>query len=884
MAETIRQDGSRKAHCSFSVLISHLGHMSLFSSIIKQIILPSIGLVLLGIVFIAMTQFPSGDSFFAWWFQDTVDSESGEVTLRGIRDEVIIRRDALGIPVIEAHNREDLAFAIGFVMAHDRLEQMVGFTLTAQGRLAEMAGPVALDIDVYLRTLGLRRVSEQQYARLSESTKHFLQQFSKGVNSYLDTHRDRLPAGFRMSRYEPEPWTPLNSVDLLTLVNLSLSLNLHEEISILNIVKKIGWERAAWLVPVYPDTPLPFDEAAKLKSVHLASIDLDLDELTRVSRKVDQAVLSLGIAASNNWAIAKERTQAGASILANDIHLMLSQPPMWMLMHVKSPGYDVAGIALAGLPAILFGFNGHIAWGASMVMADTQDVYLEELKQIDGKMHYRYQDNWLSVDERTETFNVRGERPIKRTIRATRHGPLITEAIVAPQMNPIMSPSLDSVADAKYGLSLRWGATEQDGSLDVIFEMGKSATFQEASVHAQDIHFIHLNLVFADKDNIGWQVTGRYPKRKAGKGLFPSPGWTNDYDWEGFSPLSLNPRKFNPMEGFITTANNRTVPEGYPLELSNSWFYPERAERITELIQENDKHTAEASFAMQGDQLDRFFQKLKDVLLNNREKLSHSIERLPLRDREDAQRALTTLIAFDGTMSPDSCEGTIYGTFQHFITQETFLDELGPVNAPAYLALVKMSVLSYSAQQDHMLQREDSPFWDDIATPVAAETKWDIFARALSRSWQFGTQQLGSDSTQWRWGKLHTYRWESQATQLKPYLGKVQQFAIGILSGFLDRGPYPAGGNHNTLNQASYAIGEDFKVWIVPASRMVVDFTRDEPMWVMNSGGQSGNPASSHYADGIQLWLSSENRPMPFRSQNIETQYTNMLRLTPTSH
>ncbi|MCI1280129.1 MAG: penicillin acylase family protein [Nitrospira sp.] len=884
MDETIRQDCSRKAHYSFSVLIGRLGQMSLFSSIIKQIIRPSIGVVLLGIVFIVMTQFPSGDSFLAWWFQDTVDSESGEVTLRGIRDEVIIRRDALGIPVIEAHNREDLAFAMGFVMAHDRLEQMVGFTLTAQGRLAEMAGPVALDLDVYLRTLGLRRVSEQQYAQLSESTKHFLQQFSNGVNSYLDTHRDRLPAGFRMSRYEPEPWTPLNSVDLLTLVNLSLSLNLHEEISILNIVKKVGWEKAAWLVPVYPDAPLPFDEAAKLKNTHLASIALNLDDLTRVSRKVDQAVLSLGIAASNNWAIAKERTRAGASILANDIHLMLSQPPMWMLMHVKSPGYDVAGIALAGLPAILFGFNGHVAWGASMVMADTQDLYLEELKQIDGKIHYRYQEKWFLVDEHTEIFNVLGKGPIKRTVRATRHGPLITEAIEAPQMNPIMSPRLDSVADPKYGLALRWGATEPDDSLDVIFDMGKSVTFQEASVHAQNIHFIHLNLVFADKDNIGWQVTGRYPKRKAGKGLFPSPGWTNDYDWEGFSPLSLNPRKFNPMEGFITTANNRTIPEGYPLELTNSWFYPERAERITELIQENDKHTAETSFAMQGDQLDRFFQKLKDVLLKNREKLSHSIERLPLRDREDAQRALAMLIAFDGTMSSDSCEGTIYGTFQHFITQETFLDELGPVNAPAYLALVKMSVLSYSAQQDHMLQREDSPFWDDITTPVATETKWDIFARALSRSWQFGTQQLGADSTQWRWGKLHTYRWESQATQLKPYLGKVQQFAIGILSGFLDRGPYPAGGNHNTLNQASYAIGEDFKVWIVPASRMVVDFTRDEPMWVMNSGGQSGNPASSHYADGIQPWLSSENRPMPFRSQNIETQYTNMLRLTSTSH
>ena len=281
--------------------MSHPGHMGLFSSIVKQIILPSISLVLIGILLNAMTQFPSGDSLLAWWFQYTVDSEHGEVTLRGIRDEVIIRRDALGIPVIEAQNREDLAFAIGFVMAHHRLEQMVGFTLTAQGRLAEMAGPVALDIDVYLRTLGLRRVSEQQYAQLSKETKHYLEQFSNGVNSYLDTHRDRLPAGLRMARYDPEPWTPLNSVDLLTLVNLSLSLNLHEEISILNIVKKIGWERAAWLVPVYPDTPLPFDEAAKLKSVHLASIDLDLDELTRVSRKVDQAVLSLGIAASNNW-------------------------------------------------------------------------------------------------------------------------------------------------------------------------------------------------------------------------------------------------------------------------------------------------------------------------------------------------------------------------------------------------------------------------------------------------------------------------------------------------------------------------------------------------------------------------------------------------------
>ena len=647
----------------------------------------------------------------------------------------------------------------------------------------------------------------------------------------------------------------------------------------LNLAARVGADKLPWLVPVYPDEPLSFDEAAKLS-------DLPLPELARQAQALDAArdgferlLMPQGLAASNNWVVAPSHSTTGHSLLANDTHLLISQPPMWMLLHLKTPDLQVAGVAVAGMPVPVIGFNGDVAWGATMVMADAQDLFLEQLRDINGRPHYLADGEWLPLTERKEVFKVQGGDTVTHTVRRTRHGPLLEGVLDAPPVSPVVPPRLtDNMA--RYGLAFAWTAYETDTTMDAMFALGTSQSLAEAREHSRGVRFIHLNMVMADQDAAGWQVTGRYPLRKQGTGQFPSPGWDSAYDWTGYADFDQHPNDFTLENGFIGTANHRTVPADYPLVLSRSWFYPQRGERIDEMLSAKAQHSAADMVAMQADRFDRFVPALQQVLATHSEALASSIAGLSPERQQVAEKALAMLQEFDGVMHEDSAAAALYGVFFHLAARNIFLDELGPEDGPVWQSFTRMTLLSYSAPQDHLLQREDSPFWNNTATP-AAETKWDIIAQTLADAWQFTRRELGDDPAQWAWGTLHTYEWKAAASQMKPWLPRVQRWAIGALEGYLNRGPYPAGGNHNTLNVSGNLIGRDFDVHSIPAMRMVVDFAADEPLQLVNSGGQSGNPASPHYDDGIDVWLGWGNRTLPFSDAGRAAHYTARLTLMP---
>ncbi|MBU1458607.1 MAG: penicillin acylase family protein, partial [Gammaproteobacteria bacterium] len=228
-----------------------------------------------------------------------------------------------------------------------------------------------------------------------------------------------------------------------------------------------------------------------------------------------------------------------------------------------------------------------------------------------------------------------------------------------------------------------------------------------------------------------------------------------------------------------------------------------------------------------------------------------------------------------------SADAALYEAFLMETARQTFLDELGPDSSAAWKALVETANASYSAQADHLLSRDDSPFWDDIGTP-GKEDKPAILARSLAASVVRMEAALGTDRNAWQWGQLHTYTWKTGTTQLAPYMSTSQRAGINAISGYLDRGPAPAGGDHSTLNVSAYRWGDNFDTWLIPAMRIIVDFGRDEPMIGLNSTGQSGNPASPHYADGIEAWLKGGYMSFPFKSENLDKVYgTQRLLLTP---
>ncbi len=803
-------------------------------------------------------------------FRKTVEPAEGRIVLDGLSADVTVRRDDLGIPVVEAKNPDDMMFAAGYVMASDRLAQMVAFSLLGQGRLSEMAGDLTLDIDVLIRTLGLAEAARREYEVSSDDLKTALQSFTRGVNAYITAHADRLPPDFMLTGYTPEPWEPVDSFYIYYLLNMGLSFNLREEIAFLNIAAKVGPEKAAWLMPVYPDEPLPFAEAQRLKDLDFRKIQDDARHLSRTADRFQDLFVPFGMPASNNWAVAPQRTKQNASIIANDTHLAHEHPSVWMLIHLKSPGYDAAGAAVAGIPGIIAGYNGHIAWGMTMVMADTQDVFLEKLSVVNDQTHYLHDGKWLPVDERRERFSVKGGPDVVRTIVHTRNGPLLNAALAKKLRHAALPPPINT----SLGLALRSALGESGRSMEAMFALNRATDMKGAFQAIRRIRSLGLNFIYGNRDHIAWQVSGTYPLRKGASGQLPVPGWTGECDWIGFVDSADHPFVKDPEAGYLGTANHRTLPPGHPLRLSSSWAGPGRAERMAALLGDDHQHTWETSVRMQADRHDPLAAKLKDLLF--RSSLSDEIRRevhsLPDEKKSAAGEALAILRDFGGEMAPESKGAAVYGVFRHVFIHRVFADELGPEDDIAWQSLISTIQAIYGADQDHLPGREDSPFWDDVSTPVM-ETKARIIAETLAETIAHTEKRLGKNRKTWAWGRLLTYHWRTQATRMKPMLPFWKQWAVGLMSGYTDRGPYPAGGNYDTLNVAGYRKGDDFDVWLIPVMRMVVDFSLEEPLFLTSCGGQSGNPASPHYDDGIIVWLEGVTRPMPFQEENIRRQY-----------
>ncbi len=293
------------------------------------------------------------------------------------------------------------------------------------------------------------------------------------------------------------------------------------------LAQKVGSDKLPWLTPSYPDEPLPLAEADKLKGLNLTVPGLN--EVSRAINRLAQ-LNSLGTRGGSNLAIAPQRSRTGRSLLAADSHLQA-----WYYAQIRAPKYQAAGASIAGLPAILQGFNGKVAWSMSSVEGDNQDLFLEKLKRQGNALYYQNNGKWQPVTVRNETYFVKGQRPIREAVYETRHGPLLNSALGAALGNG-------------FGLALQTPELKDDKTLDAFFDLSRAQNVEKASDASREIRAIALNMVFADASNIGWQVTGRFPNRREGEGLLPSPGWDGRYDWDGYADPMLHPYDQDPPQ------------------------------------------------------------------------------------------------------------------------------------------------------------------------------------------------------------------------------------------------------------------------------------------------------------------------------------------------
>lgn len=793
----------------------------------------------------------------------SVASETGTIKVTGISGSVTIARDPLGVPFVEADTEQDAFFGAGYAAASDRLWQMYATKLAVTGRLAEIAGAKMLPVDVYMRTVGIRRNVDRAINKMPAEYRAPLEAYAAGVNAYLKTHQ-HLPIEFILTGYTPEPWTIYDCGYVFGSLAFGLAVNLDEELFFLEAARQLGAEKAAWLVPIYADEPIPFTEAQKIDK-KIASLLNPQTQLLRDTLEELNRIFRTGMPASNNWVIAGNRTKDGKAILANDTHLPVTMPALWYMMSIESPTYKAAGVTIAGQPYIQLGYNGKIAWGATMVEADCQDLFIETIRSENGHTLYLRPDNtWAPVRELKERFKVRFGRDREVTLRFSANGPLISDALRQLDTKPLMPLVPVGGVKNELHLALRWTLQDGDRAGIGIYEMGRAQTMAEFRRAVSKIHSIYLNLVYTDGENIAWQTTGRIPVRSKGTGQLPSIA-AEGYRWLRYLPFERQPHRENPEEGFLVTANERTVPKGDERKISSVWFSPERAERIRSLLAAKSDWTGAETRQMQLDLYSRMAEKTVAAFSERQVELQNAIARLPEKKQKYARAALEILTRFDNVMGAKSQGAALLGAFYHVFTRNVFGDELVP-DSPLWKSFIHTNLRSYSAPQDHILGRDESPFFDDAKTPEK-ETRADMFARSLADAYEFCADAMGSPD-KWRWEKLHKIYWQHDATK-----------EAGILSWYMNHGPVSYQGDSHTINVAHFAWGENFDVFVIPAMRLVVDFNEAEPAQLMIHSGVSGNPSSEHYRDQIKLFLKGENHPLPMGPEAKQKQYSQVLLL-----
>jgi acyl-homoserine-lactone acylase len=812
-------------------------------------------------------------------FSDSLAVSEGEVVLPGLVNRAVVARDNMGIPFIEAASMEDVAFAQGWTHAADRLSQMIRHSMIAQGRLSEMLGDQALDVDIFVRAMNLKQRAENAYSLASPQLKEIAQSYARGVNAYIWTRQGKLPMDLTLSGYRPDPWRAVDCFYAMQFLSFGLTGNLHQEAAFLHVASKVGPDKAAWLVPVYPDEALPLDEAAKLDPKDLEEGRDAVETLARLQNKA-RAYLGGFAPASNNWALSGARTRGGAVILANDIHQPIALPSLWSLSHIRAPGhYDAAGFSVAGIPGILIGFNGSLAWGMTQVMADTQDLFLEKLTLIDGKLHYLHQDRWVPTTERTETFRVSGGLVKTLVIHETLHGALVYPALAEKSLGHLMQDSA-----VFLGLAAGWAEPTDDSTLDGFLALARAADIKEASLAAEKIQSINANFLFADKADIAWQVTGVYPLRKKGTGLLPSPGWSGAYDWAGFVGQNELPGMINPAKGFLATANARITDRAYPFVLSQSWANPGRHNRLHRVLAGHSDHNLSSTFALQQERESSLVTAVQRIYLNSAHTDPVRLEVAGWASatrKQNARQALAMLRKSTPAISENSVDEIIVPAIVHCFTLNTFADELGGPDSALWNSFLALGRASYAAWDDHLfVQGDQSPFFNLVSTKEI-ETKAWVLAKSLADAVSLLNVRLGSDNKGQTMGALSQYYFETPSSRISQHMPVLRRMGARLASGYYNAGPFPAGGDYTTINVNGFTPGEDFDPWYIPSMRMVVDFSAVEPLFVVNSTGQSGNPASPHYTDGIRLWLNGDYMNMPFGAESIAARYTSVLMLEP---
>jgi len=520
--------------------------------------------------------------------------------------------------------------------------------------------------------------------------------------------------------------------------------------------------------------------------------------------------------ASNEWVVDGSRTTSGKPLLANDPHLAFAAPGMWYLARIVTPEFSGAGATLPGQPFFGIGHNRDLAWGFTTTHADTQDLFIERLHP-DDPSQYLVPGGALPFETREEVIQVRfRSEPEIITVRTTRHGPVISD----------ISTTAATVAPPGHVLALAFTSLRPDDrTADALFGINRATTRGDLMAALESFHSPMQNLVYSfTNGDIGFIAPARVPIRRSGDGRTPVPGWTGNYDWDGFVPFAELPQRHNPSAGWIANANNRVVGADYPHLITPDWPEGYRAQRIATLLNRTAKHDSDSFARIQGDIVSPAAHELLPLMLLLLDPPADPI----------AKAALALLDNWDGAMARSLPQPLIYTAWLRSLGRQLYGDELGPL-APRYRGI-----------RPRVLQRmlKDKTVWCDDTGTAAIEdcvaTVSTAFAGAIGEL----TKRLGDDPAAWRWGDLHVARFDHPLLRRIPLLRDL--FAVTIAT---DGGDF-------TINRGTpQSTGKNPFTHVHGAGlRAIFDLADLDSSRLMIATGQSGHIRSKFFSDTTRDW------------------------------
>ena len=753
-----------------------------------------------------------------YWARKAESVRSGSSFLPALTRPVRVVWGSYAVPHLIAENEPDLFAAQGFVHAQERLWQMDFSRRFFCGRLAEIFGAKSLpwrelpssfknrtmvDLDFFVRLMGIRQTAVSSLALLPDRFRAFLQAYSQGINRYIESHRKFLPLEFRLLRYEPEPWSPEDCLTIEKGFALLLSTSLLTRLTLAALAEKLQGQESKLrsLSPIYPAEDPCITQVTTESSKELLSF-------------LNGTFVGSPRQGSNSWVVASSRSSTGKPILCNDTHLRMNLPSVWYLMHLKAqnpaPGagdFTVSGATVPGCPCVYVGHNARIAWGMTAALCDDADLYEEKIHPQD-KDCYLATDGWKKMSSREERIGIRGGKEVTKVIRSTCHGPVLSD--------------FTSGAPSQEAMAFKWTGQDTTREFQALYGLNQARDWSEF-LASLELHVAPtLNYVYADvSGNIGYCLAGKVPLR-AEPSLLPLPGWHEASEWKGYVPFAELPRLYNPPEGIIATANNSVTDRSYPHYLSVLFEPPYRVRRIKELL------TAKRLYGL-SDMAEIQQDIVSTLALTTLAVLKEDLEQAAVKDATLAEN-VQSLLTWDGRCSASDAAAALFHVFHQRLMINILEPDLGSELLRAYAEIFNQSLIPL----DQILRDPQSPWFEQF--PRAG-----FVQKSLREAVDFLSRELGQRRN-WSWGKLHTLT-------LSHPLGQNR-----ALAPFFSIGPSPSPGDGVTINMGFYSHAHPYRQIVGPTLRMILDPANWGNSKFILASGQSGHPFSDHYRDQFRLW------------------------------